>query len=87
MTVSRYTIWRRPMVLAETGYSTSRLYEDIADGTFPSPIRLGARARGFVASEVEQVMAARIAGLPDDAIRGLVRELEHGRKAVLAQAS
>ena len=46
------TIWRRPRVQTETGYSRSTLYLRIAQGLWPKPVRLGVRAVGWPAGEV-----------------------------------
>jgi prophage regulatory protein len=54
---------RLPETLAKTGLSRTRLYEAVAAGTFPKPCKLGpdARAIGFVETEVEGWIEARIA--------------------------
>jgi len=45
-------ILRRPAVQEIVGLSRSALYELIAAGEFPRPLRLGKRAVGWRASEV-----------------------------------
>jgi prophage regulatory protein len=47
------TILRLPAVKARTGLSRSTIYLRVADGSFPPPVSLGARAVGWVESEVE----------------------------------
>ena len=69
------TILRRKQVEAETGYSRSTIYLRIAEGLWPRPISLGARAVGWPASEVRSLNAARIAGNSNDTIRRLVAQL------------
>ncbi len=56
-------ILRQPAVTAKTGKSRTRIYEDVAAGTFPAPIKLGpgARAVGWLESEIDAWIAARIA--------------------------
>ena len=44
-----------------TGVSRSGLYQKIADGNFPKPIKLGVRASGWILSEVQGWVAERIA--------------------------
>ena len=49
---------------ARTGLARSTIYVRVADGSFPQPIRLGARAVGWIESEVdawirEQIAASR----------------------------
>ncbi len=46
------TIWRLPEVMAQTGLCRSTIYDLVSQGKFPSQISLGARAVGWVASEV-----------------------------------
>jgi prophage regulatory protein len=75
-------ILRLPAVKASTGLSRSTLYLRIAQGVFPKPVSLGARAVGWPASEVAALNAARISGKSDLEIRGLVVKLEAARKTV-----
>lgn len=44
-----------------TGLSRSSIYQAIAEGKFPSQVKLGARSVAWVASEVEEWMSCRIA--------------------------
>jgi prophage regulatory protein len=78
-TQAALTILRRPHVQAETGYSRSTIYLRVQQGLLPRPVRLGARAVGWPASEVAAINAARIAGRSDDEIRALVTDLEATR--------
>jgi prophage regulatory protein len=81
MTEQRHsTIWRRKRVLAENGGSRSNLYLQMAQGLWPKPVRLGRRAVGWPACEVNAVNNARIAGRSEDEIRALVRRLTEARK-------
>ena len=57
-------IIRMADVQARTGLSRSTIYQWVSDGSFPQPIRLGARAVGWIESEVdawirEQIAASR----------------------------
>ena len=54
-------ILRRKAVEAKTGHSTSTIYEKMAAGEFPKPIRLGARAVGWIEEEIDQYLDRRIA--------------------------
>jgi prophage regulatory protein len=58
-TPSTPLILRRPQVEARTGLSRSTLYQYIQDGQFPRPVSLGARAVGWLESEVNAWIAAR----------------------------
>ena len=54
------TILRPKQLQARTGRCRSSLYEDIAAGTFPAPVKLGPRAVGWVESEVNDWIADRV---------------------------
>ena len=47
-------IHRRPKVEELTGLSRSSIYQMILDGTFPRPIKLGKRAVGWRAEDLER---------------------------------
>lgn len=72
-------ILRRKTVEGLTGYSRSTIYLRIAQGLFPKPVSLGARAVGWPAVDVAALNAARIAGRNDDQVRALVLKLEAAR--------
>lgn len=54
------SILRRKQVVARTGLARSTIYDYIKAGTFPAPIRLGEKAVGWVESEIDAWIAARI---------------------------
>jgi Predicted transcriptional regulator len=54
-------IWRLPTVKARTGLARSTLYEMISRGAFPAQVRLGIRAVGWRAAEVEDWIIERMA--------------------------
>jgi prophage regulatory protein len=41
--------------------SRSRIYEDMARGEFPRPVKLGPRSVGWLEHEIEAWLAARVA--------------------------
>jgi prophage regulatory protein len=55
------TILRRKQVEARTGLSRSTIYLRVSQGTFPKPVSLGVRARGWVESEISEWCVGRIA--------------------------
>jgi prophage regulatory protein len=59
MTYHPTKILRRPAVEATTGLSRSTIYQHMQAGTFPKPIRLGAKAVGWLESEVVAWIMAR----------------------------
>jgi prophage regulatory protein len=59
MTESNRTAWvilRRKQVEREVGLSRSTIYQRIKDGTFPVPIKLGLRAVGWRAGDIERFL-------------------------------
>jgi prophage regulatory protein len=74
-------ILRRPRVEEAIGLSRSTIYLRVSQGLFTRPVSLGPRAVGWPASEVAAIIAARIAGKPDEEIRELVAQLEAARMA------
>jgi prophage regulatory protein len=53
-------ILRLSQVKQRTGLSRSTIYSRISEGTFPKQITLGPRAVGFIESEIEDWIQARI---------------------------
>lgn len=51
---------RRKQVQARTGLSRSMIYQYIKEGIFPKPVPLGARAVGWIESEVSEWIVERI---------------------------
>ncbi|MFL9989332.1 helix-turn-helix transcriptional regulator [Paraburkholderia sediminicola] len=49
-------ILRRGQVEHEVGLKRSTIYQRIQNGTFPRPIRLGVRAVGWRASDIERFL-------------------------------
>lgn len=57
---------RLPEVLARTGLSRSTIYVRLDQGRFPRPVSLGARAVGWIESEVDEWIRDRIAASRSD---------------------
>ncbi len=55
-----HVILRLPVVKARTGLSRSTIYLRISEGTFPNPVKLGARAVGWLEHEIEAWLAGQI---------------------------
>jgi len=53
-------ILRLPVVLDRTGLSRSTVYLRVTEGRFPRPVSLGARAVGWLETEVEEWIARQI---------------------------
>lgn len=55
-------ILRLPIVLDRTGLSRSTVYLRVSEGKFPRPVSLGARAVGWIETEVEEWIVDQIEG-------------------------
>ena len=63
----RVRILRLPEVQRRTGLSRSTIYVRLDRGLFPKPVSLGARAVGWIESEVDEWIRERIAESRDGA--------------------
>lgn len=54
-------IIRLPDVMARTGLSRSSVFLKVKTGDMPPPIKLGVRATGWVASEIDTWIEQRVA--------------------------
>lgn len=55
------SVLRLPAVISRTGLSRSSIYAAVARKEFPPPVSLGARSVGWIESEVQAWLEARIA--------------------------
>ena len=74
-------ILRIKQVKERTGLPNSTIYYHIENGTFIKPIKLGERISGWLESEVDAIMGARIAGKDEAEIKALVQSLQNQRMA------
>lgn len=58
---SQLTLERLPQMMARTGLSRSGIYQRIAAGAFPKPIKLGDRVCAWVSTEVDSWINSLIA--------------------------
>ncbi len=77
---SNLTILRRKQVEMRTGNPRSTLYDKISKGLFTKPISLGKRSKGWPDYDVDELVAASIAGKSEEEIRQLVIKLTAIRK-------
>lgn len=69
------TILRLPQTITKTGFSRSTIYSKLNsdhpqyDHTFPKPIKLSARAMGWLESELDQWVADKAAARVTDTIK------------------
>lgn len=59
--MAQHRIIRLPDVRTRTGLSRSSIYAAISKNTFPQPLPLGARAVGWLESEIDAWLESRIA--------------------------
>ncbi|HKF93877.1 MAG TPA: AlpA family phage regulatory protein [Gammaproteobacteria bacterium] len=77
-----FFILRRPEVQRRTGLSRSALYDQIACGEWPRPIKLTSSPNGpsgWFDHESDTVLAARAAGKHGEAICAVVEEIHEAR--------
>ena len=70
-TKSPLRLLRLPEVRERTGHSTSIIYAQISRGDFPRPVLIGSRSVGWLESEIDSWIEARIAARDADAWRKL----------------
>lgn len=66
---------RLPKVKEQLGQSTATIYRQIQAGTLPKPIFASPRTAGWVKSELDAVLRARVAGKSEAEIKELVVQL------------
>lgn len=74
-------IIKLPQVLSIACISKSTFHKQLSIQLQPSPISLGARSVGYIKSEIEAVLLARVQGKSDDQVKELVKSLVAHRKA------
>lgn len=60
--------------------SRSAWYRWIGEGLIPRPIRSGPNTAVWLADEIAEIVAARVAGADDEAVKALVRSLHAARQ-------
>ncbi len=76
-------ILRIKPVKAKTGHrSDASIYNQIREGLFTRGVAIGQRAKGWPDTEVDAILAARVAGKTDAEIRELVKQLHAKRVEV-----
>lgn len=64
------------------GLPKSTFYSQISEGLLPPPIRLGKRSVGWLESEINAVIRARIQNRSDNEIKVLVQSLVNERQSI-----
>jgi prophage regulatory protein len=60
---------RLPAVLGRVGLGRSQVYEEMAEGRFPTPVKLSGRAVAWPSDEIDAWIAERIAARDNEATR------------------
>ena len=76
---------RLPRVLAARAVKKTKHYQDIADGLWTDPVRLGKRTVAWPAHEVTILNAAATAGATPEELRDIVKQLHTERKNALSR--
>lgn len=72
---------RQPEARARAGCgSRSAWYRWITEGLIPRPVRAGPNTAVWPAAEIAEIVAARVAGADDEAVRDLVARLHAARQ-------
>jgi prophage regulatory protein len=58
--LNQSSILRLPQVVTRVGKCRSGIYADINSGKFPRPIKIGERAVGWLASDIENWLCDRV---------------------------
>lgn len=61
ISTSAPAISRRPQVQVRTGLPKSSIYALMAKGTFPRPVKIGARAVGWLNSDIDAWIETQVA--------------------------
>ena len=77
-------IWRLQTVVEQTGMSRSAVYDHIDKGLFPRPIKLSAKAVGWLSSDVRAINRAKVAGASTGELQKLVARLMAERRSETA---
>ena len=62
-------------------------YRDQKQRLFQQGVKVGKRAVAWPAHEVDEILAAQLAGVTDDELRRLVTNIEDARKGINSQRS
>lgn len=65
----------------KVGRGRSTTWRDVRAGLMPPSIALGPKCQAWVESEVDAVLAARVAGATEGQIKQLVKQLVAARRA------
>lgn len=70
--------------IKKTGLSKSTFYEKVKEGVFPKPIKIG-KTSLWIEEEIDTVLRAYAAGMPETQIKRIVKRLEQQRKMFILE--
>lgn len=76
---------KKPEIFARHRFHNTTLYQQIRDGLFTPPVRMGANSSAWPEHESDAILRARVAGCSDDKIRDLVGKLVADRAKLAEQ--
>jgi prophage regulatory protein len=77
---SPINLLRLPDVIKRMGVSKATIYNMINEGTFPVPVKMGARTSVFPEHEVVKLQYAIIAGASNEEVKKIVMDMQEMRK-------
>ena len=80
MPKNSFSFHRRKQLEVILGVGRSTVYNMLADGVLTPPVNIGLRSVGWPSYEIDEILAARIAGKPVDEIKTLVSKLVAARQ-------
>ena len=78
--ISPINLLRLPDVIKRMGVSKATIYNMINEGTFPTPVKMGARTSVFPEHEVVKLQKAIIAGANNEEVKKIVMDMHEMRK-------
>ncbi|HBO5256679.1 TPA: AlpA family phage regulatory protein [Pseudomonas aeruginosa] len=78
---------RQADVSRKFGAARPTIYEWMAEGLFPRPLKLGPKFAAWPEHECNAILAARIQGKSKDEIRALVIELTEARQRISVEVA
>ncbi len=80
------SLLRMPRVIERTGKSRGAIYADIAEGTFPAPVKIGARAVAWPSNAIDSWIEGVMQGCPHDAVDRLLTDTPSVGGLLIVQA-
>ena len=80
------SLLRMPRVIERTGKSRGAIYADIAEGTFPAPVKIGARAVAWPSNAIDRWIEGVMQGSSHDAVDRLLTDTPSAGGLLIVQA-